>query len=866
MDTIVTPVTVITLDSTRIVHSIKADLVARYFPPVVRLVQYDQSLPVIAVSLMQNGQAYTLPSGAAANIRVHKPDATYVYNPALGCDSTRKVVYFEVTQAMAAASGDGLAIIEIVVDGDIAGTSLITLHFEENPVPEDAIESSDEWETIYELGERIIASTVTPVSTAAGMTDHDVVYLYTGTESGWNQGHMYYYNGTTWVDAGIAVTDTTLSVAGLAADAKKTGDEIADLNDGFTASRKYTNKSIDYVKDSFFPIDFDVENGEIDGDTGADINPPAVKRLRTVGYIDGDVAFMTMNTSLKPYRYRIFYYDANKAYMGASNYASANYEDAVNPNNYPYIRLMFFDYSNNSWNNPVSPLAVSNFGLYKKINAFISADDSRMDDLPYYAFITNKVTITNVQNSDKTFKDGLRIAFNQITATSTGKTWETLTMRIFNPVSGEKVHFHYEKTPSTYRTVRINYYANGTLTEGDAVSDSNDAYLVLPNRNDIEYVDIVIYLSNGTAGTLGATYTLGNIVFETYHDGILEQYPPYFMKDILANLKYHGDSYNGDNSLTPLVLAHFSDVHASAPALDRLKTFQDTYGEYIDDVIHTGDAVKTVWENGFTFWDNSNAEGFLNVIGNHDCWTWGDNYTKAYTRAYSAKQCYERYIAPYVSGWDVTYTSNKCYYYKDYADSNIRLIVIDNMHWRETVTLSDNTTAYVYKDGQPTDTGQQKTWLEGVLADALENELSVICATHYPAIRTPINSTFMSLNAYSVGELQTEIIQTIQNFIDGGGEFITWICGHNHEDLFGTIANFPDQLMIAITDSQIGLTESNVIHLPNTYGETNVNIFSIDPNHKYIRLMRIGSDYDRHGRRIGSIVYDYENMHLIYNG
>lgn len=262
MDTIVTPVTVITLDSTRIVHSIKADLVARYFPPVVRLVQYDQSLPVIAVSLMKNGQAYTLPNGAAANIRVHKPDATYVYNPALGCDSTRNIVYFEVTQAMAAANGDGLAIVELVVNGDIAGTSLLNLHFEENPVPEDAIESSDEWETIYELGQRIIASTVTPVSNAADMTDTSIVYLYTGTETGWNQGHMYYYNGSSWVDAGIAVTDKTLTVSDMAADAKTVGDRLTTLDSdvaNLKASDTTQNADITSLKEDSSNLSDEVE-------------------------------------------------------------------------------------------------------------------------------------------------------------------------------------------------------------------------------------------------------------------------------------------------------------------------------------------------------------------------------------------------------------------------------------------------------------------------------------------------------------------------------------------------------------------------------------------------------------------------------
>lgn len=42
----------------------------------------------------------------------------------------------------------------------------------------------------------------TPVSTAAAMVDHDVIYLYTGSESGYTAGHLYYWDGSTWVDGG----------------------------------------------------------------------------------------------------------------------------------------------------------------------------------------------------------------------------------------------------------------------------------------------------------------------------------------------------------------------------------------------------------------------------------------------------------------------------------------------------------------------------------------------------------------------------------------------------------------------------------------------------------------------------------------
>lgn len=72
------------------------------------------------------------------------------------------------------------------------------------------------------------------VTTAAQMTDTDKIYVYVGSEAGWNNGHWYYYDAGTsaWVDGGVYnstafVTDTTLTEAGKAADAKAVGDALA---------------------------------------------------------------------------------------------------------------------------------------------------------------------------------------------------------------------------------------------------------------------------------------------------------------------------------------------------------------------------------------------------------------------------------------------------------------------------------------------------------------------------------------------------------------------------------------------------------------------------------------------------------------
>lgn len=69
-----------------------------------------------------------------------------------------------------------------------------------------------------------------PTAQSTSEMDHSVSTVYINT----TDGNWYYYDGSDWQVGGVyggAVTDTTLSVSGAAADAKAVGDAIGEVND-----------------------------------------------------------------------------------------------------------------------------------------------------------------------------------------------------------------------------------------------------------------------------------------------------------------------------------------------------------------------------------------------------------------------------------------------------------------------------------------------------------------------------------------------------------------------------------------------------------------------------------------------------------
>lgn len=159
-------VTIYSPPSAAQVKNCTADFDLRRAPVPINLVQFDKTIPILAVALYKGGTAYKLPEDAEANVRMGKRNNLYVYNPVLGCNEGRTLVYVAVTPQMTTQDGVFYPILEVLADGGVAGTSPLQLVIQRNPVQEGDLEDTSEAQTLADLASQAAASAAAAADSA----------------------------------------------------------------------------------------------------------------------------------------------------------------------------------------------------------------------------------------------------------------------------------------------------------------------------------------------------------------------------------------------------------------------------------------------------------------------------------------------------------------------------------------------------------------------------------------------------------------------------------------------------------------------------------------------------------------------------
>lgn len=100
------------------------------------------------------------------------------------------------------------------------------------------------------------------------------------------------------------------------------------------------------------------------------------------------------------------------------------------------------------------------------------------------------------------------------------------------------------------------------------------------------------------------------------------------------------------------------------------------------------------------------------------------------------------------------------------------------------------------------------------------------------------------------------IVDTFQT--THNGNFVCYLIGHAHVDFVGTFENYPNQIsIIQACSGGLGSWRDNSW---TTWSEWAVrfNIVSVDYTMKYIRVYRVGEDYDRNMQHKVSMLLSYD--------
>lgn len=243
-------------------------------PSTIKAIACDNDTRYVAAEIQNGGDWYDIGSDSTVQLTIIRPDKVgvaitgqpYAFEYETGGDpdpetgelspvvtQTYYGVYAELDQPALALPGDLLGQFKITNGTQVLRTEIFQINngraLDVEPdswageydrydvIATELLERMEAAQNTLEQARSLIGSPLV-ANTAADMADTSRIYVYTGSETGYTNGHWYYYNGSAWTDGGVynavAVdTDTTLTIAGKPADSKKTGDEISQIKEDF---------------------------------------------------------------------------------------------------------------------------------------------------------------------------------------------------------------------------------------------------------------------------------------------------------------------------------------------------------------------------------------------------------------------------------------------------------------------------------------------------------------------------------------------------------------------------------------------------------------------------------------------------------
>ncbi len=302
---------------------------------------------------------------------------------------------------------------------------------------------------------------------------------------------------------------------------------------------------------------------------------------------------------------------------------------------------------------------------------------------------------------------------------------------------------------------------------------------------------------------------------------------------------------------TGVTFVHFSDIHARGDLWDRIVAYVNHYAEHIDFALHTGDycgGSQRQYEDLYA--RGACLRPIYNCVGNHDC------YAGRGAWLLNEKAVAHGLLFSHTEDWNATFfdCEHSMSYYVDRG--GLRLIVLDD-----------------YYHTWPT-----RKWLRDLLREAYDKGLHVITAQHEPTgyVSDSFGASFQTSEDYNTKFRLYELNRTaydydhrgrvlyedvIAEFISYGGRYVCNLAGHDHVDQLGLTAAGVLNVVVQNATSWDALGDTD--RVSGTRSEDCFNVMSVDTDKGELRLLRIGADTDRHGRRKNLLVFDYVNHKIL---